>query len=432
MVVIGALVVLVLGGACLLVLAVRGRRIDDHPLCRRCGFDLSGIERGQAARCPECGCSLGVRHAVRIGNRRRRPWQVIGASMLMVIMLGVVSTAIWASATSFDWNSVKPAWLLVRESKAYGPGGATALDEIRRRIARKDIDQAAVSQVVDLMLARQADDDLVWNITWGDLVEEAHEHGLVSEAQWATYGLQAIQVRIAYRERVQAGLTLPFKMDLVMRCGSRGPRTNAMVRVGPAAGEGIDASHPPSRCRTGLMNNGRASTWTHHLHLDGADVGLVKLSIPYRVEIFDLASRGGASLGVIERNYETTIEVVDPAEAVVRLIDPDEQRRAQFESIGIRMKRSPTTSLVDLVLDTSGVTVPIGAHVILRRNGIDKDIGSITIPGDVDGHAALLGGPAEPGTYDVILRPDPEAAHGMVGLDRIWGEEIVIRNVLLK
>jgi hypothetical protein len=28
--------------AALLVFALRGRRVDDHPLCRKCGFDLFG------------------------------------------------------------------------------------------------------------------------------------------------------------------------------------------------------------------------------------------------------------------------------------------------------------------------------------------------------------------------------------------------------
>ncbi len=29
-------------GVVALVLGLRGRRIDDHPICRKCGFDLVG------------------------------------------------------------------------------------------------------------------------------------------------------------------------------------------------------------------------------------------------------------------------------------------------------------------------------------------------------------------------------------------------------
>lgn len=32
----------------------RGRRVDNHPWCRKCCFDLKGVWPG-AAKCPECG-----------------------------------------------------------------------------------------------------------------------------------------------------------------------------------------------------------------------------------------------------------------------------------------------------------------------------------------------------------------------------------------
>jgi len=40
----------------------RGRRIDNHPWCRKCRFDLHGLWPG-AARCPECGIDLD--HSIR-------------------------------------------------------------------------------------------------------------------------------------------------------------------------------------------------------------------------------------------------------------------------------------------------------------------------------------------------------------------------------
>ena len=61
---------MLLAGAVLLVIGLRGRRVGDHPVCRRCGFDLFG--NPAAARCPECGADLGVSGAVRTGHLRRR------------------------------------------------------------------------------------------------------------------------------------------------------------------------------------------------------------------------------------------------------------------------------------------------------------------------------------------------------------------------
>jgi hypothetical protein len=49
-----ALTLFGLAGLILLVLGVRGWRIDDHPVCRRCRFDLVGVYPAIGA-CPECG-----------------------------------------------------------------------------------------------------------------------------------------------------------------------------------------------------------------------------------------------------------------------------------------------------------------------------------------------------------------------------------------
>ena len=39
------------------VVALRGRRVGDHPYCRRCGFDLFGKPPGSTV-CSECGADL--------------------------------------------------------------------------------------------------------------------------------------------------------------------------------------------------------------------------------------------------------------------------------------------------------------------------------------------------------------------------------------
>lgn len=84
-------VVAALSGVALLVLGVRGRRVDDHPLCRTCGFDLFGVrvgESGRPARCTECGVGLESPRTIRVGNRERRAgWLRWG---LALALLGVV------------------------------------------------------------------------------------------------------------------------------------------------------------------------------------------------------------------------------------------------------------------------------------------------------------------------------------------------------
>src|SRR5688500_20138720 len=78
-----AVLVPLLAGMLFVRLGLRGKRVDDHPLCRRCGFDLFGLPEG-ATECSECGADLSVRwKAVRIGNRHRRGGLDAGGARLL-------------------------------------------------------------------------------------------------------------------------------------------------------------------------------------------------------------------------------------------------------------------------------------------------------------------------------------------------------------
>src|SRR3954452_20405965 len=91
----------------LLVYALRGRRVDDHPLCRRCGFDLFG-KPAESTVCSECGADLGRRRAMRVGQRESRAgllrmaWPALAISVVWSGLLG------WDAARRTDWNRHKP------------------------------------------------------------------------------------------------------------------------------------------------------------------------------------------------------------------------------------------------------------------------------------------------------------------------------------
>ena len=69
----GAMVVLAIG-VTLIGIGWHGRRINRHPMCARCGFDLFGGRRWETRECPECGADVSGL-AVRVGHRvcRLRP-----------------------------------------------------------------------------------------------------------------------------------------------------------------------------------------------------------------------------------------------------------------------------------------------------------------------------------------------------------------------
>src|SRR5205085_4891342 len=87
--------------------AHRGSRMDDHPLCRRCGFDLFGKPE-ESLVCSECGASLKRRRSIRLG--RREPCRRLLTLALLVLTLCLSGEAWlgWRAASATDWNRHKP------------------------------------------------------------------------------------------------------------------------------------------------------------------------------------------------------------------------------------------------------------------------------------------------------------------------------------
>src|SRR4051794_21261686 len=95
--------------------ALRGKRVNDHPICRRCGFDVFG-RPGGSNTCSECGADLAGRDAIRVGRRERRRGlaRVAGSGMFMsaVVLTGVG----WVQVRGVDFQHHKPVWWLAREA----------------------------------------------------------------------------------------------------------------------------------------------------------------------------------------------------------------------------------------------------------------------------------------------------------------------------
>jgi hypothetical protein len=62
---------LAMSAVAMVVFGWRGRQTDDHPICRRCGFDLSGKPSGVAI-CSECGSDVSKPTSIRVGHREHR------------------------------------------------------------------------------------------------------------------------------------------------------------------------------------------------------------------------------------------------------------------------------------------------------------------------------------------------------------------------
>ena len=113
--IVSAVVLAVLLGGVLLAVGWRGRRVGRHPVCARCGFELSGIpvtpEAGRPP-CPECGCALDDPKSIAIGSRRRRPVVALVGAVLLIGGLAVGGGVAVLASGSPAFMPYKPVALL--------------------------------------------------------------------------------------------------------------------------------------------------------------------------------------------------------------------------------------------------------------------------------------------------------------------------------
>ena len=205
--------IVVLTGALLIAFGVRGRRIDDHPTCRRCRFDLSAAAP-DTERCPECGTRLVGISSIVIGRRRRIPGMIGAGSLLLVAATPMFGLLAWAGATGFDWNTIKPVGWLVREASDSNPGVAQAArTELDRRLFNAKLSPRELTTVTNRALLLQRSPERAWSPWWGQFMQNATSLGVLPGTTWQEYAAHFAPIRFEYDLAYAEGDSIGF--DLV-------------------------------------------------------------------------------------------------------------------------------------------------------------------------------------------------------------------------
>lgn len=207
--------IFLLTGLGLLAIGIRGKVVDDHPYCRRCGFDLTG-SLPDARACPECGCELLPSTITRHRRQRRRRTTIVGGGMTVIGMLSL-AVLLWGPLNGADMNRHKPLWLLRFEARHGGVATvAEVLSEIERRISGKSLSGWDIIAFVDSGLARQADDTREWPPAWGDFIEARRaDSNAVSDEQWRQYLREGFELSFEVRPRIREGDRLRYDVSPV-------------------------------------------------------------------------------------------------------------------------------------------------------------------------------------------------------------------------
>lgn len=205
-------------GLALIFCGWRGRRVNDHPVCRVCGYDLSGVSG--TSQCPECGRALSLRRAIRMGVRQRRTRLALSGAFV-ILMAGALA---WSPLHQARKITNMPIWYLKWQSHN-AMTAIPAINEMRRRLNLARLSDAQVRDIVGSALALQADAKLTWLNEWGDLVEEAWARQQIPHETMEKYLRQATieGFTFVHRKRVRQGT------NITLRVNAPACRTGVMV-----------------------------------------------------------------------------------------------------------------------------------------------------------------------------------------------------------
>ena len=444
----------------LLIWGLRGRRVDDHPLCRRCRYDLCGTASLPKV-CPECGRALTQPRSVRIGHRRKR-WVTVAIAVLMLAAsVGVGGLVSWQKGKDYDWNRAKPVWWLKRDASGDDPARVqTALTEMLRRVNEESLWSGQVEDLVDLALDMQGDTTIPWKVEWGEIIEQAWTQDHVADAQLERYLSQMAQDAYTLRARspVRQGSLLPYQLRKdKLRC-ARSSIFSMLLVYGPAEfadQKGRRRKDGPFRPSTG------SSGWSGSTMSVDSDTGTYEFRMALRCLL--MTPEEGAAFAERQRlpgsnpldvdaaktlaEFKTTliqsVEVVPADVPVVELVTDEAMLGA------VRAAMPSTTGTINIWrggvygfscdLDIQAPPLDLAFDVFLRAGDEEAPLGHYVA--GISGHnrSRFDGGwraldlpQISPRTTHVnlVLRPSIEWAEQQYeGFERICGEEILLENV---
>lgn len=440
----------------LTLIALRGRRVDDHPICRRCGFDLFG-RPAESNVCSECGADLAKRKAVRIGRRERRRGLArvagSGAFVSAVVLAGVG----WVQFRGVDLQRHKPVWWLAREAGSRQPATRDrALAELVRRVTlgkAGNVSDAQLDPLLGRAFAHQADASQPWVPGWGLLIEAAHDADRLSDSQWDRYRVQGFALRLKVRQVIRRGDPIPIEFwSDPPRLGTppairlSGQIAGGLADLAPElviGGQVIsDAKHGPGTLL--LSARPKPELLGSAIYEPPASVFAALADGPQSAQVsclVTLTEYSTGTLGVQKKRRPPVNQVlraswtlVPPGTETVGTTTNDGRRKAVERSIRVVAADLDGSGVLTLSLDGRSAPVPLAFDISVRQGGREWPVGPATAePGRYPGPYVTARCPGlAPGTAELILRPNPAAAVQTTGITAIWGDEIHIAPVTLR
>lgn len=424
----------------------RGRLVNDHPICRSCGFDLFNLPTDRE-RCPECGAELKKPKAVLPG--RREPYAGRLYTGYVILLLAVFGFA-WTAFRVFSNDAsiaLLPDFVVVLEAKHGGSATKNrSWRELVRRIEGDSLSDATITSVVDDALALQRDLSKAWIGDAGDFVQSARKQKHLDDERWACYAKQAVVVSLKVRTKIRIGDRLTAEV-VIGPCRAGSDSANSLVLRNPtpqATGDLIrarpkdqnDGSHGQS------LGPGTGGSDYVPIELDPKAMTEAALGKHELVVDVDFSLRDGWQddarlITKLPMQLKGTWELVPKDTALVTHVPDDsaevrEAVKRAMANIVVKRRSNPPWTSVRIDMQMGSLPVPVGFQVTFRE-------GDRTWDGFRFARAANAG----PMTYgfgtaikgfdankvDVIFTPDERAVIETTGATQLWDGIFVIEDI---
>lgn len=365
-----------LAGAAMVVIGLRGRTVDSHPICRRCGFDLRGRFPWGAPTlptCPDCGQPLLAHKSVRPGAKALRPRLLACGCMLcfpaVVIALAMLADIVAGSATA----SIKPTGLISAQlagATRSTPSLRNLTGRVSSGVAKAADIQPAVERALTLLEERGRTPDA----DWLEFLEVARRRGELTLQQTERYFRGAIDFVLVTRPTAPSGrisfalqafadrlalpdtplvITLePGERTLAQRPVEADTRATASGALAPKALVEVLESGSHTLDQRGVET--LETVWTVEVHAQTAQGPLLATwvqRVSTEVAIAEIKPRSGPLAGLLTERRETGEALT--AAVALKAIQIEREEGVAWASFSVTPGKLPADLVATLKLTTA-------------------------------------------------------------------------------
>jgi hypothetical protein len=207
----------ILLGTGMIVFAWRGKRKGDNPYCKRCRYDLTGLE-DLNERCPECGNVLTDPRSVVHGQRDVQKGMLLFGLAIALSCIGQLGYATYRACEDVQWIRYKPMLFLLPAAKAEcGLMQAPDTEELLRRVLYTDLSPSRLQQIIGAWIQIQAANPQLTDAYWQQILLELLKHKIVTPQQLKTIVDQGFNVTFTVKPVLRRDRHVILRTDQALK-----------------------------------------------------------------------------------------------------------------------------------------------------------------------------------------------------------------------